>query len=303
MKYLVLGIVALCLAYAGYAALMYILQDSQVFPGRETDQALVSQLRGYHPDFQDVTLTTPDGATLSGYLLPRSLTTLPSLPSPPSPPDNPQAGAEPARIPAPILLYFQGNAEEAASFFLWSAAELPRFTLAAVNYRGYGASTGRASETSVKADALAVYDALAARFPATPIAVMGRSIGTGVAAYVAARRPVAAVVLVTPYDSIASVGQAAHPLLPVKLLLRQPFDVLPDAARITAPTLFLTASGDTLIPESHAQALAAVWAGPKDFRRLAGGHNSILDNPDYWPFIRDFLTAVQNGTFTPPGRG
>ncbi|MDQ7832917.1 MAG: alpha/beta fold hydrolase [Desulfovibrionaceae bacterium] len=299
MKFLVMGLFVLFLAYAGYAALMYALQDSQVFPGRETDPALVAKLRDYHPDFQDVTLTTADGATLSGYLLPRALPALSARrPAQAASGDTPGPPME----PAPVLLYFQGNAEEAASFFLWSPSELPRFTLAAVNYRGYGASTGKATETSVKADALAVYDALTTRFPDTPIAVMGRSIGTGVAAHVAARRPVAAVVLVTPYDSILAVGQAAHPLLPVKLLLRQPFDVLPDAAAVTAPTLFITAGNDTLIPESHAQALAAVWAGPKDFRRLAGGHNSILDNPDYWPFIRDFLTAVQNGTFQPPLR-
>ncbi|QLA14453.1 alpha/beta hydrolase [Desulfolutivibrio sulfodismutans] len=299
MKIVTVGLFALFLAYAAYAVLMYVLQDSQVFPGRETDQALLSQLRAYHPDLQDVALPTPDGDTLAGYLLPR---TLPALPAPDDDPATAD-GTSPTQVPAPILLYFQGNAEEAASFFLWSPTELPRFTLAAVNYRGYGASTGKATEARVKADALAVYDALATRFPGAPIAVMGRSIGTGVAAHVAARRPVEAVVLVTPYDSILSVGQAAHPLLPVKLLLRQPFDVLSDAAQVKAPTLFLTASNDTLIPESHATALAAVWAGPKDFRRLAGGHNSILDNPDYWPFIRDFLTAVQNGTFTPPGRG
>ena len=299
MKFVALGLFAACLAYAGYMALMYFMQDSQVFPGRTTDQALVAQLRSYQPDLTDVTVTTPDGAALAGYLLPRT------LPVVAAPEDGATAGAEPgpAQVPAPVLLYFQGNAEEAASFFLWAPTELPRFTLAAVNYRGYGASTGRATEDRVKADALEIFDALASRYPGAPIAVMGRSIGTGVAAYVAARRPVSAVVLVTPYDSILAVGQAAHPLLPVGLLLRQPFDVRPDAARVTAPTLFLTASNDTLIPESHATALAAVWAGPKDFRRLAGGHNSILDNPDYWPFIRDFLTAVQNGAFRAPGQG
>jgi pimeloyl-ACP methyl ester carboxylesterase len=292
MKLAALGLAVLCLVYAAYMGLMYVLQDSQVFPGREVDAALVAQLRSYHPDLTDLTLTTPDGATLAGYLLPRTLPVL----------SAPQDSSAYGTAPAPVLLYFQGNAEEAASFFLWAPAELTRFTLAAVNYRGYGASTGKAAEHAVKADALVIFDAFAARYPGTPIAVMGRSIGAGVAAYVAANRPVSAVVLVTPYDSILSVGQAAHPLLPVRLLLRQPFDALPDAAKVTAPTLFLTASQDTLIPESHAQALAAVWAGPKDFRRLTGGHNSILDNPDYWPFIRDFLTAVQNGAFRAPGQ-
>lgn len=293
MKFLALGIAAVCLAYGAYMALMYVMQDSQVFPGRETDTALLAQLRARHPDLSELTVAAPDTTILSGYLLPRTLPAL--VPA--------GDGAAQATVPAPVLLYYQGNAEEAASFFLWSPDELTRFTLAAVNYRGYGDSAGKASETAVKADALEIYDALAARYPGTPIAVMGRSIGAGVAAHVAARRPVAAVVLVTPYDSIAAVGRRAHPLLPVDLLLRQRFDVLPDAARVTAPTLFLTASQDTLIPEAHALALAKAWAAPKDLRRLAGGHNSILDNPDYWPFIRDFLTAAVNGAFRAPAAG
>ncbi|NDY58663.1 alpha/beta hydrolase, partial [Desulfovibrio sulfodismutans] len=72
MKIVTVGLFALFLAYAAYAVLMYVLQDSQVFPGRETDQALLSQLRAYHPDLQDVALPTPDGDTLAGYLLPRT---------------------------------------------------------------------------------------------------------------------------------------------------------------------------------------------------------------------------------------
>ncbi|QLA17495.1 alpha/beta hydrolase [Desulfolutivibrio sulfoxidireducens] len=301
MRFLAMGLAAAILAYLCYMGLMYFLQDSQVFPGRSTDQALLTQLRAYNTALTDLSLTTPDGAVLAGYLLPRTLTVLPARDDPDDPhPDRPSA---PTEVPAPILLYFQGNAEEAASFFLWSPAELPRFTLAAVNYRGYGASTGMATEQTVKADALAVFDALRARYPGAPIAVMGRSIGSGVAAHVAANRPVSAVVLVTPYDSIRAVGQAAHPLLPVGLLLRQPFDVTPDAARVTAPTLFLIAANDTLIPPARAESLARVWAGPKDFRRINAGHNSILDSPDYWPFIRDFLTAVQNGAFRAPDLG
>lgn len=299
MRFLGVGLAAAVLAYLCYMGLMYFLQDSQLFPGRDTDQALLAQLRAYHPDLTDFSLTTPDGATLSGYLLPR---TLPALPTPSDSDGSIDPPAARVEVPAPILVYFQGNAEEAASFFLWSPAELSRFTLAAVNYRGYGASTGASTEQTAKADALAVFDALRARYPGAPIAVMGRSIGSGVAAHVAANRPVSAVVLVTPYDSIRAVGQAAHPLLPVGLLLRQPFDVTPDAARVTAPTLFLIASNDTLIPPARAESLARVWAGPKDFRRIDAGHNSILDSPDYWPFIRDFLTAVQNGAFRALGQ-
>jgi hypothetical protein len=202
MRFLGVGLAAAVLAYLCYMGLMYFLQDSQLFPGRDTDQALLAQLRAYHPDLTDFSLTTPDGATLSGYLLPRTLPALPprGLRRLHRPPGGPGRGSR----ADPRL--FQGNAEEAASFFLWSPAELSRFTLAAVNYRGYGASTGPTTEQTPKADALAVFDALRARYPGAPIAVMAAASAPG---WRPTWRPTVRCprVLVTPYDCIRAVAR------------------------------------------------------------------------------------------------
>ena len=189
------------------------------------------------------------------------------------------------------MLYFCGNAEEQTGFFLWSPNELRPYGVAGVDYRGYGRSDGKPTEKALTADALAVYDALAARLGPNPrIVVMGRSLGTGLAAYVAARRPVAGVILVTPYDSLAAVGQGSHPFVPVRLLMKHPFDVAPDAARITAPTLMLVAGDDRLVPPAHAARLAAVWPGPKEVRTIDGAtHGNIVDTPEYWRLVREFV--------------
>ena len=135
-------------------------------------------------------------------------------------------------MPAPTLIYFGGNAEEVSCTLAdprWPRA----WSIVALNYRGYGASEGAPGERALTADALAIYDAVAARdgIDRNRIVAFGRSLGTAIAARVAAERPVAGVVLVSPYDSLAAIGSHHYPWLPVSLLLRHRFDALADAAQ------------------------------------------------------------------------
>src|SRR5437762_13370585 len=94
--------------------------------------------------------------------------------------------------PAPAVIYFGGNAEE-ISWTLSDGRWPPEWTIVGVNYRGYGTSEGKPGETELTADALAIYDAVARREDIDPrrIVVFGRSLGSGVAAQLAAERPVA----------------------------------------------------------------------------------------------------------------
>src|SRR6266478_9655013 len=106
-------------------------------------------------------------------------------------------------VPAPTVIYFGGNAEEVS----WSLADgrWPReWTIAGLNYRGYGASEGTPGEPELTADALAIYDAVVRWEDIDPrrIVVFGRSLGTAIAAHLAAERPVAGAVLVSPFDSM-----------------------------------------------------------------------------------------------------
>ena len=271
MKIFVIVFTALGLAYCGYLAMLYMGQDSMVFPGRPVDPVREAEIRRYFPRLENFSVTAADGATLRGYYLPRTI----------------------SGQPAPAVLYFCGNAEEQTGFFLWSPNELRPYAVAGVDYRGYGRSGGVPTEAALKSDALAVYDALAARLGEHPrIVVMGRSLGTALAAYVAARRPVAGIILVTPFASLAAVGQESHPFVPVRLLLKNPFDVVPDAAKVTAPALFLVAGADRYVPPHHADRLAASWPGPKEVRVIEGtGHGNIVDAPEYWKYVREFVKA------------
>ena len=130
-----------------------------------------------------------------------------------------------------------------------------------MNYRGYGRSGGRPGERQLLADALLLYDRVTRRPDVDPgrVAVMGRSIGSGVAVYVARERPVLGAVLVSPYDSVAAVARDAFPYLPVPLLLRHRFEAASWAAGVRAPLLALIAGDDRVIDP---RALPAGWRPP-----------------------------------------
>jgi hypothetical protein len=250
----------------GVPAAMYLLQDSLLFLPQPYVGAPPAARAGR--SVEPLAFQATDGARLRGWLI-----------HPPAP-----AGR------APLVVYYGGNAEEVS----WQAAEPwpAEWSVALVNYRGYGASEGRPSERDLCADALIVVDALARRpdVDADRIVLVGRSLGAGVAAYVAAHRPVAGVVLVSPYDSMTAVGRRHYPWLPVGLLLKHPFDAQALAPAIRAPLLAIAGGRDAIIPIAHSKRLFEAWGGPKRWVELPGAdHNDIGTWPAYWPAIEVFL--------------
>ena len=193
--------------------------------------------------------------------------------------------------PAPTVIYFGGNAEEVSHTL--ADPRWPReWSIVAINYRGYGTSEGKPGEQALAADALAIYDAVARRDGVDPkrIVVFGRSLGTAVATRVAAERPVAGVILVSPYDSLSAVGRHHYPFLPVSLLLRHRFEAETDARRCSAPLLAIVASSDSIIPVGRSRALYDAWAGPKSWQVVPGSdHNSLGTTADFWRDVGEFL--------------
>ncbi|MBC3973994.1 alpha/beta hydrolase, partial [Xanthomonas translucens] len=107
-----------------------------------------------------------------------------------------------------VLLYFGGNAEDLRQARAQLAPLLPGYSVYLLAYRGYGASDGTPNEAALIGDALALYDHVRAAQPQAEIAVLGRSLGSGVASQLAARRPQARRVGVTPLESQAPAPQA-----------------------------------------------------------------------------------------------
>jgi pimeloyl-ACP methyl ester carboxylesterase len=190
----------------------------------------------------------------------------------------------------PLILYFGGNAEDV----LYSAAQLRDLNFGevlAVNYRGYGGSSGEPGQDALYADALRIYD-YAVEQGAIPsrIVVLGRSLGSGVASMLAAQRPLAAAILVTPFDSLSAVAAGHYPYVPVRWLLKHRFASTQWAAATHSPALILAAEHDSIVPSLHARVLAEHWAGEKEFHLLENvGHNDIDHHSDYYALIQKFL--------------
>lgn len=187
------------------------------------------------------------------------------------------------------LIYFGGNAEVVGASLAEFARAMPDRTMVFVNYRGYGGSTGQPSETALVADALAIFDMLRPAYD--DIAVLGRSLGSGVAVQLAAQRPLSRLVLVTPFDSLVRVGQRIFPWLPVAALTKDRFESIRFSARIPCPVLVLIANADDVLPPAHARALVASFpAGRARAIEVAGaGHNDIQLWPRFYPEIASFV--------------
>ena len=108
----------------------------------------------------------------------------------------------------------------------------------------------------------------------------------------AAARPVAGVILVSPFDSLVALGRTHYPWLPVSGLLRHRFDAEADARRMQAPLLAIVADRDSIIPRERSQALYDRWAGPKSWLVVPAADHNTLSVPDaFWNGVGGFLGA------------
>ena len=189
------------------------------------------------------------------------------------------------------LVYFGGNAENVAADVAPFAKAFPDRSLYLVNYRGYGGSSGRPSEAGLVADAAAVFDRVHAQH--SDVAVMGRSLGSGVAVQLAARRPVDQLVLVTPFDSLVDVASGQMRWLPIRLLMRDRFDSVAAAPAVRAPVLIVIAGEDELIGRGHSERLASAFAsGQASVVVVPGvGHNTLDLSPEYLRMVAAFLSG------------
>jgi pimeloyl-ACP methyl ester carboxylesterase len=187
------------------------------------------------------------------------------------------------------LLYFGGNAEDVSANLASFARAFPDYAIYLLHYRGYGGSAGKPTEAALHADARALFDKVHQDHP--QIAVVGRSLGSGVAVGLAAERPAARLVLVTPYDSMAAIAAAQFPYFPVRWLLTDKFDSARHAQTVRVPTLILRAEHDDVIPRVSTERLHASFAAGVATQVVirGAGHNSISESAQYLDAMRAVL--------------
>jgi hypothetical protein len=187
------------------------------------------------------------------------------------------------------VIYFGGNAQDVSRLIPVFHRTFPNRPVYLVNYRGYGGSSGTPSEAALYRDATAIFDYVHRTHP--NVDVIGQSLGSGVAVFLATVRQITKLVLITPYDSIESVAKHSFPQFPVGLLLKDKFPSATRAPRIHSPTLILLAEHDEIIPRASSEALIAAFRMLHPAVEVLRGatHNSACAADSCLTRLADFL--------------
>ena len=186
------------------------------------------------------------------------------------------------------VIYFGGNAESVAGSAGSYVTALSDRAVYMVNYRGYGGSDGVPTEENLFSDAEIVFNSTSKDH--TNISVIGRSLGSGVASWLAMQKPVEKLILITPYDSILNIAKASYPIFPVEFLLKDQYRSADYAASIDIPVLAILAQNDVVIPSVSSHRLIDAFTHDIEVIVLPGaGHNDLQIHPEFYPLISGFL--------------
>jgi fermentation-respiration switch protein FrsA (DUF1100 family) len=223
-----------------------------------------------------VSFTTDDGLKLGAWFIP--------------------ARTQDSRI---TIIVFNGNAGNRA-YRADLAARLSEtgFATLLFDYRGYGGNPGSPSEGGLQLDAQAARRYVASRADVEPtrIVYFGESLGTGVATRLAIEHKPRALILRSPFTSLADAGQHHYPFLPVKWLLQDRYASIDSIARVGCPVLVIAADHDSVVPTTLSRQLFAAAVEPKQLVIVEGAdHNDdeLLAGPRVISAVRSFLGGIE----------
>ena len=246
---IVAGLLAI---YLVVVALLWAFQERLTFPA---PRAALPSL----PSGERVELTMRDGTRLAGWYWAAE-------------------GGEGRQRPG--LLWFYGNGENIAAIWPIIRDFRPQHAaLLVLDYPGYGASDGKASEAGMYEAADLAYEALMRRPAVDPkrIYVYGRSLGSAAATHVASTHDVAGLILESPFTSAKGMAARHYRFVP-RALVRMRLDNLGRMPAIHCPTLILHGTSDMLVPMKMGRDVAAAAGGPVEFVMIEGsGHNDTYD--------------------------
>ena len=258
------------LAWLSFTAVVAATQSKLIFNPIRIKEVERPRSGGHRT--RPVVLRSADGTRLSGWLM------------------SPQAPG-----PHPAAVYFGGRSEEVSWVVRDAARMFTNMEVLAMNYRGYGDSAGFPGERQMVADACLLFDWMAEhqQVDASRIALVGRSLGSGIAIQAAVQRPAAALVLLTPYDSLLAIAKRRFRSVPVGWLMRHRFESVKYAQQLLTPTLVLRAASDDIVPAAHTDLLVAGFRNkPHDETVPGSDHCSIPYLEATQQRIAQFLAAT-----------
>lgn len=263
LTYLKIFTASVIVVYLSLCSYLYFKQEDLLFHPNPKTFAEIQKILTTNPEFDTLSLVMKDGTKISGYM-----------------------SAKHSTEKLPLVIYFEGNTEE-VSHVMDKQKYFGNCVVALMNYRGWGLSEGKPTEQTMFSDALEVYDKLIQRPNVDPsrVYVIGRSIGTGVATYLASKRKVAETILITPYDSMIDVAQDQYPFVPIFMIIKHPFESYKYAPSITSNMFALIAKHDMTISAQRSFNLIQAWQGKTSWLEVNEDHSSIMNNELVWKKI------------------
>lgn len=244
--------VSVAIGFGALVVLVWLVQRSLIyFPARDTPTPADYGL----PQAETVRVTTDDGLALTAWYVPAPALTASGW----------------------TVVVFNGNAgHRGHRVGLAERLTAQGHATVLVDYRGYGGNPGTPTEEGLLRDARAVWAYLAARsgVDLSRVAYFGESLGAAVAVQLAVEHPPAALILRSPFSSLAAIGRTHYPWLPVRWLLRDQFASIEHIAGLEVPLLVIAGDADRIIPLSDTQRLFHAARSPKHLVIVEGAdHN------------------------------
>jgi len=191
-----------------------------------------------------------------------------------------------------VILYFHGNAGDLSRWGLLAEYFVEKqYDVLIIDYRTYGKSIGKLSEKALYSDAEYCYNYLKERYKEDNIILYGRSLGTGIATYLASKTKPKQLILETPYYSITDVAKSRFPMFPVEQLLKYKLPTHQYIQQVSCPITIFHGTEDLIVPYKSAEKLYKV--SPKALTTFItiekGAHNNLIEFDLYHSQIKKIL--------------
>ena len=243
---------------------LYFMQEKLIFLPTKLSQDYKYQ---FSEPFEELFLETEDGARLNALHFKI---------------DSPKG----------VILYFHGNAGDLSRWGeITSGFTKYGYDVVVMDYRTYGKSTGGLSEENLYNDAQLFYDYTSGLYPENKIVIYGRSIGTGLATFIAANNKPSKLILETPFFNFSEAVKNRVPILPVKYLLKYKFPSNTFIVNTNCPTLMFHGTKDKIVPYKSGERLSKLVSSTRlTFITIPEGeHNNLMSFEDYRKELESFL--------------
>lgn len=252
--------------YLGLLAVLYVFQRSLIYL---PDRAVYSPEDAGVPEMNVVELSTKDGLSINAWYRP------------------------PTRPDLPTIVYFHGNAGNIANRGFIVRPYLDKgYGVFLLTYRGYSGNPGKPSEEGLYNDARAAMEFLGNEGVAEQCTVLyGNSIGAAVAIQMATEYSVGAIVLQSPFSTLADVATIHYAFfLPFRGVIKDKYDSMSKVDRLHQPVFILHGKSDNIIPPELSRKLLEALPQPKEAEYIPGkGHNDLFEPGLVMKFINKYV--------------